>query len=65
MRVNKEALPLISGIILPILVIGLIILYIYGYDITLFFRNLNIIYYIIIFPIALGLLLAVLRIKEI
>ena len=62
---NKEALPLITGILIPIIIIGLIILYSYGYDITLFFRNLNILYYIIIFPIALGLLLAVLRIKEI
>ena len=61
---NKEALPLIVGIFIPILIIGLIILYINGYDLITFFMKLNILYYIIVFPIGLGLLLAVLRGKE-
>ena len=61
---NKEALPLLVGIFIPILIIGLIILYINGYDLITFFMKLNILYYIIVFPIGLGLLLAVLRGKE-
>ena len=63
-RMNKEALPLLVGIFIPILIIGLIILYINGYDLITFFMKLNILYYIIVFPIGLGLLLAVLRGKE-
>jgi hypothetical protein len=52
--VNKEALPLIFAILIPIILVSLILLYFYGYDVTLFFRQIDIIYYIIVFPIALG-----------
>ena len=62
--VNKEAIPLIFAIIIPILIISIIIMYIYGYDLTLFFRKIDLIYYIVIFPIALGLLVAILRYKK-
>ena len=62
--VNKEALPLISAILIPIILVGIILLYIYGYDVTKYFRDVDIIYYIVIFPIALGLLVAILRAGE-
>jgi hypothetical protein len=55
---NKEALPLIIAILIPFGIVILILLYNYGYDITLFFRKLDIIYYIIILPIALGFIVA-------
>ena len=59
--VNKESLPLIVALLVPILLVSIIILYFYGYDITLFFREINIIYYIIIFPIALGFIVAIIK----
>jgi hypothetical protein len=63
--VNKEALPLIFAILIPIILVSLILLYFYGYDVTLFFRQINIIYYIIIFPIALGFLVALMKWKKV
>lgn len=61
---NKEAGPLIIAIILPIILVSLMFLYINGYDITIYFRKIDIIYYIVVFPIALGLLVAILRYKK-
>jgi hypothetical protein len=61
---NKEAGPLIIAIILPIILVSLIFLYINGYDITKYFIKIDIIYYIVVFPIALGLLVAILRYKK-
>ncbi|MCK5300684.1 MAG: hypothetical protein V3S79_02545 [Candidatus Thermoplasmatota archaeon] len=61
---NKEAGPLIIAIIVPIILVSLMFLYINGYDITIYFRKIDIIYYIVVFPIALGLLVAILRYKK-
>ena len=61
---NKEAGPLIIVIIAPIILVSLMFLYINGYDITIYFRKIDIIYYIVVFPIALGLLVAILRYKK-
>lgn len=58
---NREALPLIFAILIPIILVSLILLYFYGYDVTLFFREIDIIYYIIVFPIALGFMVAIMR----
>ena len=58
---NKEAGPLLIAVLIPIILIILIFLYINGYDITSYLKKVDIIYYIIIFPIALGLLVAILR----
>jgi len=63
--VNREALPLILAILVPIIFVSLILLYFYGYDVTLFFRQIDIIYYIIVFPIALGFLIAIMRWKKV
>ena len=62
---NKEALPLIFAILIPIILVSLILLYFYGYDVTLFFRKIDIIYYIIVFPIALGFLVALMKWKKV
>jgi len=61
---NKEAWPLVLGILIPIVLVIIIVLYFYGYDITLFFRKIDIIYYIIVFPIILGFIIAVSRAKK-
>jgi len=63
--VNREALPLIFAILVPIILVSLILLYFYGYDVTLFFRQIDVIYYIIIFPIALGFLVALMKWKKV
>lgn len=59
--VNRESLPLIAALLVPIILVLIILLYFYGYDITLFLREVNIIYYIIIFPIALGFTVAIVK----
>ena len=61
---NKEAGPLIIAIIVPIILVSLMFLYINGYDITIYFRKIDIFYYIVVFPIALCLLVAILRYKK-
>jgi hypothetical protein len=61
---NREALPLIAAILTPIIIVALIVLYLYGYDVTLVLRKIEPIYIVIIFPIALGLAIALLRVKK-
>jgi hypothetical protein len=63
--VNREALPLIAAMLIPISLVIVILLYIYGYDAISFFREINLIYYIVIFPIVLGFLIAVSRVKKV
>lgn len=62
---NREAVPLILAILTPIILVSLVILHINGYDLTLFFRKIDLLYYIIILPIALGLLVAILKYRKI
>ena len=59
--VNRESLPLIIGLLVPIVLLLIILLYYYGYDLTLFFRELPLIYYIIIFPIVLGFIVIIVK----
>jgi hypothetical protein len=61
---NREAVPLLVGIFVPIVVVAVIVLYISGYDITANLRKIDIIYYIIVFPFGLGLLAAVLYYRK-
>ncbi|VVB62017.1 Uncharacterised protein [uncultured archaeon] len=61
---NREAVPLIVGILVPIFLVGIIVLYISGYDITVYFRNINLIYYLLVFPFGLGLLVIVLWFRK-
>ena len=54
MMVNRESLPLILALLVPIVLVLLILLYVSGYDIFIFFTKIDILYYIVILPIALG-----------
>ena len=62
---NREALPFILAIFTPIILVSLIMIHINGYDLISFFRKIDLIYYIIIFPIALGFMVAVLKYKKV
>jgi ABC-type multidrug transport system permease subunit len=56
---NREAVPLIVGILIPVIFVALIVLYLNGLDITVYLRKINIIYYLLILPFALGLLVII------
>jgi len=58
---NRESLPLICGLLIPIVLVSFILLNYYGYDIILFFKKINILYYIIIFPIVLGFVVIIVK----
>ena len=58
---NRESLPLIVALLVPFILVLIIVLYYYGYDITIFLRKLPIIYYIVIIPIALGFVVGVVK----
>lgn len=62
--VSREALPLIFAIIVPVVLVSLIILYIYGYDVTLVLRKIQPIYYVIMTPIVLGFIAAVMHLRK-
>ena len=62
--VNRESLPLIGALLVPIVLVSIILLFFYGYDITLFLREVPIIYYIIIFPIALGFSVGIIKVMR-
>jgi hypothetical protein len=57
---NREALPFILALSIPLVLVSLVLLQIYGYDLTSIFRELDIIYYIIILPLALGFIVTIL-----
>jgi hypothetical protein len=61
---NREAVPLIIGILVPIVIVALIVLYVSGYDITVYLRKIDLIYYVIVLPFGLGLLAAILWFKK-
>lgn len=63
--VNREALPLIAAMLIPITLVIVILLYIYGYDAISFFSRVDLIYYVVIFPMVLGFLIAVSRVKKV
>ncbi len=57
---NREAVPLIIGILIPVLLVGGIVLYLSGYDFTVFLKKINIVYYLVIIPFVLGFLVIIL-----
>lgn len=61
---NREAVPLIVGLLVPIIVVSLIVLYVSGYDVTVYLRKIDVIYYIVVLPFALGLLAAILWFRK-
>jgi len=61
---NREAVPLIVGILFPVIFVGFIVLYLYNYDVIEYLRKINIIYYILILPFGLGLLVVIFWFRE-
>ena len=61
---NREALPLILAILIPIILVSLILFYLYGYDFTVYLRKIDLIYYIILLPFALGFVAALLKLMK-
>ena len=57
--VNRESVPLIAALLVPFVLVGLILLYYYGYDLTVFLRKIPILYYIVLIPVALGFTVAI------
>jgi hypothetical protein len=62
--VNKESWPLILAILIPVVLVSLSLVYFFGYDFTKYFREIDLLYYIIVFPIVLGFFIAVIRWKK-
>ena len=58
---NRESLPLICAILVPIALVLFIFINYYRYDLISFFRGIKILYYIVIFPIALGFIVIIVK----
>jgi len=58
---NKESLPLIMGLLIPVLLVLVILLYYYGFDITIYLRKFPAVYYIVIFPFILGFIVIIVK----
>ncbi|KYK23361.1 hypothetical protein AYK24_01065 [Thermoplasmatales archaeon SG8-52-4] len=58
---NRESLPLIIAVLIPIILVTLILLYYYGYDLTQFLRNIDLVYWIIIIPFVLGFFIIIVK----
>lgn len=61
---NRESLPLIIAVLIPVMLVSVILLYYYGIDVTGFLRNIDLIYYIIIIPFVLGFFVIIVRIMR-
>jgi hypothetical protein len=55
--VNKEAAPLLLGVSIPILLLGLLVIQLYKFDIFSVLQAIDPIYYIVLFPIILGIIM--------
>jgi hypothetical protein len=58
---NRESLPLIFALLIPIALVLFIFLNYYEYDVISFLRSINILYYIVIFPIVLGFVVIIVK----
>ncbi len=62
---NRESVPLVLAILIPLVLVTLMLLYNYGYDITSVIREFLIgippLYYIVVFPIALGFVVIIVK----
>jgi len=56
--VNREAAPLLLGVSIPIILLLLLIIQLYKFDLVSLIKSVDIIYYIVLFPIFLGVILA-------
>lgn len=57
--VNREAVPLAIGLCIPLSLVLILLVQIYGIDFVSLIKSLDVIYYIAIFPILLGLFVAI------
>jgi len=55
--VNREAAPLLLGVSIPIILLGLLVIQLYKFDIFSVLQAIDPIYYIVMFPIILGIIL--------
>jgi len=62
--VNRESLPLIFALLIPVLLALVILLYYYGYDITVIFRKIPILYIIVLIPVALGFIAGIAKVMR-
>ncbi|UCF50173.1 MAG: hypothetical protein JSU91_01440 [Thermoplasmatales archaeon] len=58
---NRESIPLLLTLLVPVILVFIVLLYYYGYDLTEFFRKINILYYIVLIPIVLGFFVAIIK----
>ncbi|RLF59643.1 MAG: hypothetical protein DRN27_01985 [Thermoplasmata archaeon] len=56
--VNREAAPLLLGVSIPIILLLLLIIQLYKFDLVALIKSVDMIYYIVLFPIFLGVILA-------
>lgn len=63
-RVNRESLPLIFAVLVPVVLVCIILLYYFGYDVTGLLRKIDLIYFIIIIPFVLGFFVIIVRIMR-
>ena len=59
-RVNREAGPLLVGLMIPLFLVGAIFLQMFVFDVFALLKSIDMLYYIVLFPIALGLVFALL-----
>jgi hypothetical protein len=59
--VNRESLPLILALLVPIGIILLFILYYYGFNVFSILKKIPILYYIIIIPMILGFTVIIIK----
>jgi len=62
--VNREALPLIIGLFIPVVLVLIIFLYKSGYDFISLLEKIPILYYIIIFPIIIGFIFTIIKWRQ-
>jgi len=58
---NRESLPLICALLIPIVLVAFFMLNYFEYDVISFLLNVNVLYYIIIFPIVLGFVVIIVK----
>jgi hypothetical protein len=57
--VNREAVPLAIGLCIPLSLVAVVLVQVYGIDFISRIKSLDVLYYIAIFPILLGLVVAI------
>ena len=57
--VNREAVPLVIGLCIPLTLMIIVLIQFYGIDFISFIKSVDVLYYIAIFPILLGLFVAI------